>query len=126
MTIFQRLTDGQSAPLPINRIPRQPNHLRSAQSRFQQQNILPIVVGTLSNFQKLRLLVNRQEMNIIWRAKRLIHLYAFQRMLDNHVVDQCGLKHRSDCDVRLTDSRACIMCFHAVKYSLTVHRLHIT
>ena len=47
-------------------------------------------------------------------------------MLDEHIVHDCCTEHGSHRNIRLTDGRTCISCFHLVQNDLAMHRFDIT
>ena len=101
---LQCFVDRQRPILKINRVSCQTDHLAGTQTRFQNQSVLIVIVGTPRRVKELLLFLSGEEVNVICRADRLCVSNAIHRVLVNQVVHFCSLEHRTHSDVGLTDS----------------------
>ena len=86
VTILQGFIDRQRPILEIYRIPRQSDHLAGAQSRFEDQRILVIVVRASGCFQKDTLFFAGEELDVGCRTDRLGKSNTVHGMLGDEIV----------------------------------------
>ena len=125
MPIFQSLVDCECPLFPVDGIPSQTDHFTRSQPGIQNESILIKIVGTLGRLQKLLLLLDREEMDIVHRSDRLGISYTVHWVRVNHVVHLGRLEHGPHGDIGLADGGTGVILFHAVQNDLAMHRLYI-
>lgn len=124
-TVFQRFTNCQCAPLPINAIPGQANQLTSAQTSFKDQCVLIVVVGVFCSAQKNLLLVYGQKANLVWSFHGGVKPNTIHGVFIDQAIFFGCLEHGTQGYIRLANSGAGVSACHAFKHRHAVHGLDL-